>query len=351
MSTSITEETGLAVTLETKGAKNTSKKRFTLGVDRFSGLYIFALFIIVFGIWTPKLFLSMSTLHSVASQQSVAAMLGLAVLVPLVCGAYDLSIGANINLSAVLVVVFQANGWGMWQSIGVAVAVGAIIGVINGFVVVVLKVNSFIATLGAATIIGAVQSIATNGTAPLPPTSEAWNQLTQHRVFGFQIIIVYLLIVAIVMWWALSRTPAGRYMYAIGSNPEAARLSGIRVGNWTWLSLAISGTLSAAAGVLYSSLAGPSLTFGSSLLLPAYAAVFLGSTQLLPGRFNVWGTLIAIYVLATGVQGLEFVTSAQWLSDMFNGVALISAVAFAGWRQRSIVVERRKRRSRLSNAS
>ena len=145
---------------------------------------------------------------------------------------------------------------------------GRSIGVINGFIVVVLKVNSFIATLGTATIIGAMQSIVSNGSAPLPPNSEAWNQLTQRTVFGFQIIVVYLLILAVVMWWVLARTPAGRYIYAVGSNPEAARLSGIRVGHWTWLSLAVSGTLSAVAGVLYSSLAGPSLTFGNSLLLP-----------------------------------------------------------------------------------
>jgi ribose transport system permease protein len=78
------------------------------------------------------------------------------------------------------------------------------------------------------------------------------------------------------------------------------------------------------------------LTFGPTLLLPAFAAAFLGSTQLQPGRFNVWGTLIAIYVLATGVQGLQLVSGQQWLSDMFNGVALIVAVGLAVNRQRRI---------------
>ena len=77
------------------------------------------------------------------------------------------------------------------------------------------------------------------------------------------------------------------------------------------------------------SLNGPSLNFGGTLLLPAFAAAFLGSTQLIPGRFNVWGTLLAIYVLATGVQGLQLVSGASWLNDMFNGVALIIAVALS----------------------
>jgi ribose transport system permease protein len=91
------------------------------------------------------------------------------------------------------------------------------------------------------------------------------------------------------------------------------------------------------AGVFYGSQSGPSLTFGASLLLPAFAAVFLGSTQLQPGRYNRWGTLLAVYVLATGFTGLQLVTGVQWLNDMFNGVALLVAVSFAVWRQRRAV--------------
>lgn len=87
------------------------------------------------------------------------------------------------------------------------------------------------------------------------------------------------------------------------------------------------------AGIFYASLNGPSLTFEPAMLLPAFAAAFLGSTQLTPGRFNVWGTLIAVYVLAIGVKGLQLVTGVQWANNMFNGVALIVAVAFAVWRQ------------------
>jgi ribose transport system permease protein len=91
----------------------------------------------------------------------------------------------------------------------------------------------------------------------------------------------------------------------------------------------LSATVSGIAGVLYASIAGPSLTYGPALLLPAFAAAFLGSTQFRPGRFNVWGTVVAVYVLAIGVKGLSFVTSVQWLNDMFNGVALIIAVALS----------------------
>jgi ribose transport system permease protein len=301
--------------------------RINLGLDRFSGLYIWAIFIIVFAIWTPTLFLSMSTVHSIASEQAITGMLGVAVLIPLACGTYDLSIGATVNISAVLAASLQTSQHqGMWTSIVVALAVSVAIGVLNGFFVVVLKINSFIATLGMATVVGAFQQIATGNSQPNPPTGSTWTKLAQHQVGGFQVVILYLLAIVLLVWWGLDHTPAGRYLYAIGGNREASRLAGVRVGKWTWLSLIASSSICGVAGVLYSSQSGPSLTFGSALLLPAFAAAFLGSTQLFPGRFNVWGTIIAVFVLATGVKGLQFVTGVQWLSDMFNGVALLGAV-------------------------
>ena len=315
----------------------------SLGFDRFSGLYLWALFILVFGIWRPDLFLTQATVHSIASSQAIVAIMGLAVLVPLAAGVFDLSIGATVNITAVTVAVLQTqHNLGVFESILVSVAMGAFIGVVNGLLVVVLRVNSFIATLATATVIGAVQVIITQQRQPLPPTSSTWNALTQKELLGgFQIVVLYLLVLALLVWWLLDHTPAGRYIYAVGGNAEAARLSGVRVGKWQWLAFIFSGTICGLAGVMYSSLNGPSLTFGASLLLPAYAAAFLGSTQIKPGRFNVWGSLIAVYVLYTGVYGLRLVTSVQWLNDMFNGVALAAAVAFAAWRQRTAVDRRR----------
>ena len=312
-----------------------SGKRLSFGFDRFSGLYLWALFILIFGLWEPHLFLSLSTVHSIASEQSVAALLGLAVVVPLATGAFDLSIGATANLSAVVVAILQSQQhWSMWPAIVVALLIGVLIGTLNGFIIVRLQVNAFIATLGMATIVGAVETIVSGNSQPQPPTSTAWADITQYQVFGFQAIFFYVIIIALISWWFLERTPAGRYMYATGGNGVAARLSGVRVGGWTWLSLIFSGTVAGLAGVLFSSQSGPSLTFGAALLLPAYAAAFLGSTQLRPGRFNVWGTVLAVFVLATGVYGVQLITSVQWLNDMFNGVALIVAVSFAVWRQR-----------------
>jgi ribose transport system permease protein len=325
-------------------------KWVSVGFERFSGVYLWVVFVVVFGIWTPHLFLSLSTVHLVASTQAVAGIVSLAVLVPIVCGQFDLSVGSNAGLTGLVAVVVQNKyGWSLGPTIVVSLAVGLLVGVVNGFVVVRFKVNSFIATLGMGSILSALALIVTNSSEQPPPTSSVWNDMTQYQIFGFQAIIYYLLAFALVTWWVLELTPVGRRMYATGANIEAARLSGIGVQRLTWWSLIVSGGIAGAGGVLYTSYTGPSSTFGSTLLLPAFAAVFLGSTQLHPGRFNVWGTLIAIFVLATGVEGLELVSGAGWVADMFNGVALILAVALAVSRQGKATHSRRSWRSRAGS--
>jgi ribose transport system permease protein len=313
------------------------KRKINLGMARFSGLYVWIIFIIIFAIWVPKYFLTMATASSIASAQVVTGVMAFAVMIPLIAGVFDLSVGSTAIMGSIFSVSFQTQyHMNMWLSIILTILIGLVIGLVNGFVVVKLHVNSFIATLGMGSIVVALVTWECGGLQPLLPTSTTWGNLTQAFFGGgFQVGIFYLVALAFLLWWVLSFTPAGRYLFAIGSNSDAARLSGVSVDFWIWSSLVCSGFLAGFAGVLFSSQTGPSLSFGSGLLLPAFAAVFLGSTQLTPGRFNVWGTLLAIFVLATGVQGLQFVVQAPWLDGLFNGVALIAAVAFAVSRQRS----------------
>ena len=322
-----------------------------LGFDRFSGFYLWALIIIIFTLWQPQYFPTLSTVHSVTADRSTAALLALAVVIPLTCGAFDLSVGAIANFSTISAVLLIINGWSWPSAAIIAVVIGAGFGVVNGLIVTRLKISSFITTLGTTSIITALQIIITDNGQPLPPQNEGWANVTQFTIFGFQVIFFYMLIIATIIWWVLQHTPAGRYMYAIGSSPEAARLSGTRVDRYTFLSLVASGTVAGVAGALYASLAGPSLTYGSALLLPAFAAVFLGSTQIIPGRFNVWGTVLAIFVLATGVKGLQLATDAQWLDPMFSGLALLAAVGVAVGRQRSGEERTRRRLVRESEAT
>jgi ribose transport system permease protein len=300
-----------------------------LGLDRFSGVYLGVLFIIVFSVLSEQFF-SLATFHVIASTQSTAGIIAIALLIPMVCDQFDLSVGTNANLTGMLAVILQVQQhWPVLPAILVSVGAGFVVGIVNGLIVVVLKVSSFIATLGVSSILGAVTIIFTSNITPPAPSSPAWSNLTQVQLGGFQVVFFYLIALALLAWWLLEFTPAGRYLHAIGGNKEAARLAGVRVNRWSWVSLVLAGGISGFAGILYTSLTGPSFTFGAALLLPGFAAVFLGSTQISPGRFNVWGTLIAIFVLAIGVQGLQLLSGATWLSPMFNGIALIAAVALA----------------------
>jgi ribose transport system permease protein len=315
-----------------------SGRRFSLGLDRFSGLYLWAVFIILFSILAPRTFPNLSTVHLLASTQSVAAIVALALLVPMVTGQFDLSIGAIANLAGVTATVVQTSKiMGPIPALLLGVLIGVVIGFVNGFIVVKLRIDSFIATLAMGSVLTAFQILVTNNSDPVPVYDPVFNGISQTPILGFQIVFVYMLVLAVVLWWLLERTPMGRYMRATGSDREAARLSGVQVDRWSWISLVISGGICGLAGVLFVSLTGPSLSFGASLLLPAFAAVFLGSTQLVPGRSNVWGTVLSIFVLATGVQGLQLVSGAQWVASLFNGVALIAAVGLAVNRYRRIV--------------
>lgn len=314
----------------------------SLGFDRFSGLYLWAAIIIFFTLRQDQ-FATPGTAHTIAGQQSIVGMLALALMVPLACGAFDLSVGSVANFATVNAVLFINSGWAWPIAAVVAVLISLAIGAVNALVVVRLHVSSFITTLGIGSMVMATQVVVTANTQPAYPLNPSWATFTNHSVFGFQIIFVYFLLAALILWWVLARTPVGRYLYAIGSNEEAARLSGLRVGGFVGASLIASATIAGIAGVMFASLTGPSLTYGSGYLLPAFAAAFLGSTQLVPGRFNVWGTVIAILVLATGVQGLQIAyPQAQWLQPMFSGAALIIAVAIAANRQRA--GEERKRK-------
>lgn len=318
-----------------------------LGFERFSGLYLWAGLILIFAIWQPRFFPTMNTVHSIAGQRSIAAILALAIIIPLVCGAFDLSVGAVANLSTINAALFINDGWSWPVAAVAAVLISAVLGAVNGFFVVRLHVSSFITTLGTASVIAALQIIRTANLQPVAPNVASWSDFTQRTVFGFQIVFFYMLLMALILWWVLEHTPAGRYLYAIGSSPEAAKLSGAPVGRYTWLSLIASASVAGVAGVFFSSISGPSLTYGAGLLLPAFAAAFLGSTQIVPGRFNVWGTVMSIFVLATGVKGLQLASpNAQWLDPMFSGAALILAVAVAVGRQRSGEERTRKRLAR-----
>jgi ribose transport system permease protein len=264
------------------------------------------------------------------SEGAVTCLLALAFLVPLAAGAYDLSVGAVMSTSVVLGVWLQLHS-SVPPALGAVIAVAActLFGFVSGFVVVRLKVNSFIATLGMSQVLFAVVLLVSGNRQLVAEFPDSWSNLALGKAAGIPLVDVYLVAIALVLWYVLEHTRIGRYLFATGGNSEAARLSGVPTDRMVWGALAASGAIAGIAGVIYGMRVGTfDQTVGPGYLFPAVAAVFLGASQL-SQRPNVWGTLIAYFALAFGIQGLALTSSsaAVWSQPLFQGVALIVAVA------------------------
>jgi ribose transport system permease protein len=316
---------------------------------RMSAVYLWIVFIILFTALKPGIYLSSINLNLIFTQGPVICVLALAFLVPLAAGAYDLSIGAVMALAIAISVWLQINT-GLPPILGavIAIIVCAAVGFLSGTIVVRLKVNSFIATLGMSEVLLAAVLLLSGDRQLIATFPNSWTSLGQNRIAGIPLVAVYMIVLAALVWYVLEHTRIGRYLFATGGNPEAARLSGVATGRITCGALTASGVLAGLAGVIYSMQVGIfDSSVGPGYLFPAAAAVFLGASQF-SRRPNVWGTLIAYFALAFGIQGITLSSSsgAVWSEPLFQGVALIVAVALA-----SLPSVRRRVKARLAVGS
>jgi ribose transport system permease protein len=305
-------------------------RSFNVGLDKFSGLYVFAILLIVFAFWLGSKFMNAQNFRIILSSQAIGATVALGLLVPVACGVFDLSIAGTLSVAETMVIYMQSHGHGMFVGIVAALLAGLAVGLVNAFVVLKLHVDSFIATLGMSSILSAGVLKLTDGAYTSAAFGSTFTAFGQNKLWGLPYPVFYMLGIGLVLWWMLEYTPIGRYLYGIGGNPQAARLAGVRVDRITTGAFVASGLISAFAGIVFAAELGSGAPgVGDSYLLPAFSAVFLGATQIRPGRVNVLGTLIAIFLLAVGVKGLQLGGAPNYISDLFNGAALIVAVALA----------------------
>jgi ribose transport system permease protein len=301
-----------------------------LGLDRFSGLYVFALVILIFALWVPNTFLRTANVELIANQQAITALLALAVIVPMAAGQFDLSFAAIMGQSTVTVAFLEEHGWNVALTIVIGILLGALLGAVNGFFVARLGVSSFVTTLATSSILAGTSYWVTNGFPISSGISPTLLDISNIQFLGVSLVFYTMIVVAAILYVILEYTPAGRYLFAVGGNPGAARLAGLPVGKINFYSLVVSGTISGFAGVLLlSQLGNASYDVGPPYLLPAFSAAFLGATQIKAGRVNVLGTLIAVFLLATGVDGLQLAGAPSYIDTLFGGVALLVAVTLA----------------------
>ena len=292
--------------------------------------------ILLFSLMLPQTFPTLLNLRSIVSDKAIIAILSLAATIPMVAGRIDLTVGYGIVLWHILAISLQVWYGLPWPLAALIVVVlGAATGFLNGLLVEVARIDSFIATLGMGTVLYAVAMWHSEGRQIIGDLPQGFFAISAARVFGLPIGGLYVIVLAIVMWFVLENLPVGRYLYAIGANPRAAELNGIAVRRLTIGAFVASGTLTAVAGVILAAkLRIGQASVGLEFLLPALVGAFLGSTTIRPGRVNVWGTLVGVAILAVGISGIQQFGGSFWVEPMFNGVTLLVAIGIAGYAQR-----------------
>lgn len=309
--------------------QRTRHRRFDTRIDRFSGLYLTIILIVVFSFWLPDTFATGTNARTIVAGSAITGIMTLAAMLGLVSGAFDISVGANMSFAISLVGFLQSEKHiNALTAVIITLAAGAVVGSLNAFVIAKLHVDPVIATLGMSSLLAAGSYWVANGETYSTGLSSTFVSFGQNQWFSIPVPVFYLAGISLALWYVLDHTPVGRYLYASGANPTAARLAGLPVVRLQWMTLMVSGMLSAFAGIaLTMQLGAASFGSGDSYLLPAFAAAFLGATQIRPGRFNVAGTLVALFLLAIGIKGLQLrYPSLPWIANLFQGLALIIAV-------------------------
>lgn len=289
------------------------------------------LLIIVLGIARPSTFLTAASAANILGTYTVPLVLTLALVIPLVCGDYDLSVAAIAVTAAMTMALLNVHQhMNIALAAIVAVLVASLAGLINGLLIVLLDLNSLIVTLGTATLLqGFVLYI--SGSATISGIEPAFvTAVIGTKFAGIPMVFFYGLLLSILLWYVLQLTALGRQMLFVGRGLSVSRLSGLPVNRLRIGAFVGSGLMAGCAGVLYAGTTGSADPIsGLSFLLPAFAAAFLGATAITPGRYNVWGAFIAVFFLATGITGLQLLGAPSYVQQLFYGGALVVAVAAA----------------------
>ncbi len=307
-------------------------------------LILLVALIALFGVVKGDTFLTAFTFQSMVNTRSINAMVALAVMIPLAANHFDLSAASVLGISQVLANGLQTQQGLPWQvAVALCIALGALIGLVNGILVTRVRINSFIATLGSGTFLLGLNQWYTGGrqvVGPLAPDFLSLSAKIDHT--GLPLPVAYLLVIGVLLWVVFDYLPAGRWLYVIGDSPRAAELTGIPIARCVTLAFVASGALAAFAGVvLQAQLQVGQSTVGQELMLPAFTGALLGATAIRPGRPNVWGTMLAVAVLAVAVAGLTQLGAPFFVENLFNGAMLVLAVGLA-------VVTHRRREERAA---
>lgn len=293
---------------------------------------------VIFSLATPN-FLTSQNLTDLLVTQSVIGCIAFAALLPLIVGEFDLSLGYLVGAITMLG-AYVASGGGSYNGkgpgagavevIAVMVGAGVVVGLVNGILTVYFKISSFISTLGVGIFLSGLALAMSGGQVLFAGIPTFVSNIGRNHLGGVAISVWLTLALGLLLLYVLEHTPLGRQLYAIGGSERVAFLAGVPTRRLKVLAFVLAGVLVSIGAIFELGSAGAANpSFGPDLLLPAYAAAFLGVTTYKLGYYNVVGTIIAILVLAVGFNGLSLLGVPFWGQPLFNGAVLLVAVIAA----------------------
>jgi|SRR5690625_800228 len=313
-----------------------NKFNFKNFVSKFGALFGLILLSIILAILSPS-FLKVDNLMNIARQSSINALLSIGMLLPILTAGIDLSVGSILAISIVLTGVVSVT-WGMSPIIGIIVCllVGALAGLVNGLLLTKLRLpHPFISTLGTMNVFRGLALIIT-GASPIFGFAYIINFTGQADIGFIPVSFILVIVVCIIFHIFLTRTATGRYIYAIGGNKEAARLSGIPVDRVLIKVYTISGLMAGLGGlVLIGRTNAASPIAGLTYELDAIAAVIIGGASFFGGVGTVWGTLIGAMIIAVLRNGLNLLGTSTDVQTVVIGIVIILAVFIDVLRRKS----------------
>jgi ribose transport system permease protein len=302
-------------------------------LSKYLLLFLSLALVVVFSVLVPDTFPTVITARSILDAMVIVSILAIAEMLIIIMGEYDLSIGFVVGLLHILMIgliVKQNIPWPL--AIVLVVAIGTAIGLLNGILVYYFRINSFIATLGTGTIAYGLSNWYTNGQQLFGSLPKGFTNIYSARIFGLPVAAIYVLVITSLAWFVLEYTRTGRQLYALGANRRAAELTGISSRRIILGTYVIGGVIVALAAVILASrLRTGSVSTGPDYLLPVFVGAILGSTTIIPGRPNAWGTVVAVLLLGIGIAGLQQLGAQFFVVPLFNGVTLILGVGLAAY--------------------
>jgi ribose transport system permease protein len=302
------------------------RPRFAALWDRYGILGVLVLMVAFMAFMAPN-FLSLDNAFNIARATSINAILAAGMTLVIATRGIDLSVGSNLAVSGIAAVLLWTSGMPAWLCIIVGIAVGALFGLINGSLVAYLALPAFIVTLGGLTYLRGTAYLLTDG-QPLIANDLGYRLMGDGFIAVVPVPVVIMLGVFLALWFLLRFTRFGTEVYAVGGNPEAARLAGIKV-KWTLVKVyVIAGACAGLAGVIFSArVMSGQPTAGETYELDAIAAVVLGGTSLMGGVGTVQRTLIGALIIGVLSNGLLLMNVPFFYQLIIKGVVIVVAIA------------------------